>query len=46
MANNKIHGDLGEREVTKKAPRPNCGRKLILLPTGYPLYDVQCSGCL
>ncbi len=24
---------------------PNCGRNLTELPTGYPLYDVQCIGC-
>ena len=24
---------------------PNCGKKLILLPKNYPLYDIQCSAC-
>jgi hypothetical protein len=39
------NGDLGEIEITKKAPCPNCGKKLILLPLNSPLYDVQCEGC-
>lgn len=43
--NNKIAGDKGEVEVVKLVACPNCGRKLMLLPTAYPLYDVQCSGC-
>ena len=42
---NKAAGDLGEQEVIKLVPCPNCGKKLMSLPTGYPLYDVQCTGC-
>lgn len=45
MPNNKIAGDAGEKEVISLVPCPNCGKKLMLLPSGYPLYDVQCTGC-
>lgn len=45
MAGNKIAGDVGEQEVTTLVPCPNCGKKLMLLPRGYPLYDTQCTGC-
>lgn len=38
-------GDLGEEEVIKLVKCPNCGKHLIQLPTNYPLYDIQCSGC-
>lgn len=27
-------------------PCPNCRKALMLLPKNYPLYDVQCTGCL
>ncbi|MCC6934701.1 MAG: hypothetical protein IT406_03400 [Candidatus Yanofskybacteria bacterium] len=43
--NNKITGDKGELEVIKHVECPNCGRRLMLLPNSYPLYDVQCRGC-
>ena len=46
MPNNKIAGDIGEQEVVKKIPCPNCGKKLMPLPQGFPLYDVQCTKCL
>jgi DNA-directed RNA polymerase subunit RPC12/RpoP len=42
---NKHVGDLGEQEVIRLILCPNCGKKLMNLPTGYPLYDVQCTGC-
>ena len=45
MATNKENGDVGEKEVCELMPCPNCGKKLMLLPPNYPLYDVQCSGC-
>lgn len=45
MAGNKIAGDLGELEVVRLVPCPNCGKSLMLLPASYPLYDVQCTGC-
>jgi len=45
MVGNKKSGDEGEKEVVKLVPCPNCDKNLMLLPTGYPLYDVQCSGC-
>ncbi len=42
---NKESGNSGEKEVMKLIPCPNCGKKLMLLPPNYPLYDVQCTGC-
>lgn len=46
MSQNKLNGDIGEQDVVEKVPCPNCGKKLMLLPKNYPLYDVQCTGCL
>lgn len=46
MQNNKRTGDLGEREVCELIKCPNCGNKLVLLPSGFPMYDVQCSRCM
>lgn len=45
MANNKISGDLGEKEVIKLVPCPNCKKELMVLPPSFPLFDVQCTGC-
>ena len=45
MASAKEAGDIGEKEVVKKVPCPNCGKRLMILPKNYPLYDVQCTGC-
>jgi DNA-directed RNA polymerase subunit RPC12/RpoP len=45
IANNKVAGDSGELEVIALVPCPNCGKKLMVLPPNYPLYDVQCTGC-
>lgn len=45
IVNNKIIGDEGEIEVTEKVLCPNCCKKLMLLPKGYPLYDIQCTAC-
>lgn len=42
---NKESGDTGELEVIRLIPCPNCGKRLMKLPPGYPLYDVQCTGC-
>jgi len=42
---NKESGDVGEREVVKLVPCPNCKKKLMRLPRNYPLYDIQCTGC-
>lgn len=39
------NGDLGETEVIKLIPCPNCNKKLMLLPRSFPLCDVQCEGC-
>lgn len=44
--NNKQAGDFGENEVVKLVKCPNCGKNLVLLPPGFPLYDVQCSRCM
>jgi DNA-directed RNA polymerase subunit RPC12/RpoP len=46
MSKNKQNGDMGEQDVVDLVPCPNCGKKLMLLPKNYPLYDVQCTGCL
>lgn len=46
MSKNKENGDIGEQDVVDLVPCPNCGKKLMLLPKNYPLYDVQCTGCL
>ncbi len=45
IINNKIIGDKGEIEVVKSVNCPNCNKKLMLLPNGYPLYDIQCTAC-
>lgn len=45
MPSNRQSGDVGEQEVIKLVPCPNCGKKLMALPPNYPLYDVQCMGC-
>jgi len=45
IKNNKKLGDDGELNVVNKVPCPNCGKKLMLLPPNYPLYDLQCTGC-
>lgn len=46
MAGNQEAGAAGERDVCENVPCPNCGKKLVLLPPGFPLFDVQCSRCL
>jgi len=46
MSKSKEVGDVGEREVVELIPCPNCGKRLMPLPKNYPLYDVQCTGCL
>ncbi len=46
MSKSKENGDAGEKDVVELVPCPNCGKKLMLLPKNYPLYDVQCTGCL
>lgn len=42
---NKQSGFFGEQEVVDLINCPNCGKKLMMLPPDYPLYDVQCTGC-
>lgn len=42
----KTIGDLGELFVVKSAACPSCGRNLVQLPEGYPLFDLQCSACI
>lgn len=46
MPGHQAAGEAGEREVCDKVPCPNCGRKLVQLPPGFPMFDVQCSRCL
>jgi hypothetical protein len=43
---NKKSGDEGEREIVTLVKCPNCGKSLMTLPPNYPLYDVQCTGCM
>src|SRR3989344_6797084 len=43
--NNRESGNSGEQEVVNLVPCPNCGKKVMALPSNYPLYDVQCTGC-
>jgi len=45
MYKNKQSGEVGEVDVIKLVPCPNCGKKLMALPQNYPLYDIQCTGC-
>lgn len=45
MANNKISGDIGEKEVIDLIPCPNCKNILMVLPPSFPLFDVQCTSC-
>ena len=42
----KQTGAIGEKEVIEHVRCPNCLARLILLPEGFPMYDVQCSRCL
>lgn len=42
---NKQSGDIGEAEVVELVPCPNCGKKLMVLPPNFPMFDVQCTGC-
>lgn len=46
MVVNALAGDIGEKDVIAKVVCPNCGKSLMLLPKNYPLFDVQCTGCL
>ena len=43
---NKLRGAEGEKEVIELIKCPNCEKELMLLPPGYPLYDIQCTGCV
>jgi len=43
---NGVSGTRGEQWVAKNIPCPNCDSSLMLLPVGFPLFDVQCSRCL
>lgn len=45
IVNNKILGDRGEIEVIELVNCPNCEKKMMLLPNGFPLYDIQCTAC-
>ena len=45
MVSNRKAGFVGEREIVELVPCPNCGKRLMQLPSNYPLYDVQCTGC-
>ena len=45
MVQYKKAGDIGEKDIVKLVPCPNCGKPLMQLPPNYPLYDLQCTGC-
>jgi len=45
MGNNKINGNIGEKEIVNLVKCPNCKKNLMLLPPNYPLVDVQCTAC-
>lgn len=42
---NSQSGKIGETEIIRLVPCPNCGKNLMALPKNYPLYDIQCTGC-
>lgn len=46
MPGNQATGGHGELDVVEKVPCPNCRKQLMRLPPNYPLYDIQCVGCL
>ncbi|MEN9574437.1 MAG: hypothetical protein RL514_2292 [Verrucomicrobiota bacterium] len=46
MSKTKSRGDAGEEYIVDNVPCPNCGKPLQGLPRNYPLYDVQCTGCV
>lgn len=39
-------GEEAERFVVEHVRCPSCGSPLRQLPSGYPLFDLQCSACL
>jgi hypothetical protein len=39
-------GRAGEAAVVEVVRCPNCQSKLLLLPPGFPLFDVQCTRCM
>src|SRR3989338_11713684 len=45
MPSNRQAGDIGEKEIMRLVPCPNCAKKLMSLPKNFPLYDIQCTGC-
>jgi hypothetical protein len=46
MAGSKATGDAGEQYIVDTVQCPNCGKPLMKLPPSYPLFDVQCTGCV
>jgi hypothetical protein len=46
MTTRQDSGDEGQKIVCELIRCPNCDAKLIQLPKNFPIYDVQCSGCL
>ncbi|SRR6266498_291172 len=45
MPSHKQSGDQGELDIVNLVPCPSCGKKLMILPPSFPLYDVQCTAC-
>jgi hypothetical protein len=46
MVNNHLSGESGEQDIVALIACPNCGKKLMQLPKNYPLFDLQCTGCI
>jgi hypothetical protein len=46
MKSNRQVGTEGEWDVIRKIGCPSCGQEMQLLPSGFPLFDIQCKGCV
>ena len=46
MAKSHDSGSKGESEIVRLIRCPNCQSRLMSLPAGFPLFDIQCTRCL
>jgi hypothetical protein len=46
MTSRSAEGTEAERFIIDQLSCPSCGSSLRQLPTGYPLYDLECVRCL
>jgi hypothetical protein len=46
MAKSHDSGQKGESEIVRDVGCPNCGARLMKLPSSFSLFDVQCVRCL